>query len=406
MFIVVLGKMKRFYKEDVLFVMLSLVIEWATLAYLKANAQDEEEAHHFRHHAAPFLGKLLFASLALLVASLCLLGYAHLGVVVIPNIEMISLKTVSRSQACEDGSCPPATPCDSSLCCVNGIMDGAETDVDCGGICASNNGRLCPTGSQCNGDYDCLSQCCLNSSCISCPLNRTDVNAFDAACANGRLDSELFETCPSGGGEICRQKNCEEGADGCPQNCSALGYLCAEGEACEVDLDCVEGLRCSSANKRCTRDTRIFEAEAFVSLALLGSTVNTGESAALGSNCTEDADCSTLHCELPACHTHHNAGPYSSRFKACFFPFVYEGTRFHGCIDARQFPPPVSAESIDWSVETNGTHQLRYWCSTAQEVDEDSWGFCDCSMPTNVSKVVGGDYKLVCLAHKRIELAI
>jgi hypothetical protein len=58
---------------------------------------------------------------------------------------------VCMSQACVSGIC--ATPPPS---CVDGIKNGNETDVDCGGaICGP-----CPTGKRCNVGADCTSGAC------------------------------------------------------------------------------------------------------------------------------------------------------------------------------------------------------------------------------------------------------
>ena len=355
---------------------------------MKSKSLDEEEAHHLHHHATPFLAKLLLASLAFLVSTLCILGYSHLGVVVIPSIEALSLKSVSREEACTHASCPPATPCESSLCCLNGLRDGGEVDVDCGAVCHSDGGRLCPLGSRCLSDQDCLSNCCMNSTCGNCALN---TSILPEGCGNGEQDLDLFETCSNGGGDICRQGSCTKTSNDCPETCSAVGFLCAENERCQVDLDCENGLRCASVTKRCTRAVTVFPAEAFIALELLGSNVNVGDGAALGSNCTEDADCATLNCAMPACHTYYDAGPYAARFKPCLFPIVYQGTRFFGCIDGALFPPPGWEEvplQFGSLGSENRSHQQRYWCSTALNANEESWGFCDCAEASNSSESV------------------
>jgi len=70
---------------------------------------------------------------------------------------------------CPDGTaCTAAEDCASDRCegdvctsCDDGVMNGAETDVDCGGgACAG-----CPAGSMCSADTDCLFGACLSTGC-------------------------------------------------------------------------------------------------------------------------------------------------------------------------------------------------------------------------------------------------
>ena len=44
--------------------------------------------------------------------------------------------------------------------CANGVLDGDETDVDCGGTCAA-----CGTGKGCKAGKDCQSTFCTNKKC-------------------------------------------------------------------------------------------------------------------------------------------------------------------------------------------------------------------------------------------------
>jgi hypothetical protein len=88
------------------------------------------------------------------------------------------------STQCATGSClngvalfaplPPGTPCNenggnscngSGSCvqatCSDGIKNGTETDVDCGGICPNR----CGTGQMCLQDSDCQSMQCVSGIC-------------------------------------------------------------------------------------------------------------------------------------------------------------------------------------------------------------------------------------------------
>ena len=47
--------------------------------------------------------------------------------------------------------------------CNDDIMNGNETDVDCGGSCLPN--KQCANGSRCNSRLDCISDVCTSNIC-------------------------------------------------------------------------------------------------------------------------------------------------------------------------------------------------------------------------------------------------
>lgn len=112
----------------------------------------------------------------------------------------------------------------SCVSCFNGIQDGFETDIDCGGTTCS---RKCDVERYCKKHSDCRTKHCSEFSgrCISeTRLER---------CTNGHLD--LGEICIDGSG-ICRD----------------LGKLCEEGEFCMENSDCSSSLFCDENTSKCT----------------------------------------------------------------------------------------------------------------------------------------------------------
>jgi hypothetical protein len=93
---------------------------------------------------------------------------------------------------CGGGTCPgcntgqgcvvdrdcASTVCGSGVCrvptCGDGRRNGAETDIDCGGDTCND----CGNGGVCSVDNDCLSSLCTAGSCVAC--------ANDAECGAGR----------------------------------------------------------------------------------------------------------------------------------------------------------------------------------------------------------------------------
>jgi hypothetical protein len=109
---------------------------------------------------------------------------------------------------CGGGSCPKCADgklcdgdadcanndCDGGVCvsCMDGQLNGDETDVDCGGDCQAN----CADGKICGGDGDCMSNDCSGSLCISC---------MDGQLNGSESDVDCGASCPTkcAGGKIC-----------------------------------------------------------------------------------------------------------------------------------------------------------------------------------------------------------
>jgi hypothetical protein len=53
----------------------------------------------------------------------------------------------------------------STASCTDGIQDGQETDVDCGGAVCDAAGYLCPFGKKCKADADCVTCFCNGATC-------------------------------------------------------------------------------------------------------------------------------------------------------------------------------------------------------------------------------------------------
>jgi len=66
---------------------------------------------------------------------------------------------------CGFDNCPPATLCNEVGCCVpycgDGVKNGDEGDVDCGGSCDAK----CCAGKTCWGNFDCINGVCLSGIC-------------------------------------------------------------------------------------------------------------------------------------------------------------------------------------------------------------------------------------------------
>ena len=106
---------------------------------------------------------------------------------------------------------PPPPPDDigaAKISCINGIKDGNETDIDCGGECGK-----CEPGMSCITDDDCFEGHCSENICIK----------YDA-CTDGLMDGDETDT-----------------------DCGGQCNPCINGLNCKESVDCISGF-CNPEN--------------------------------------------------------------------------------------------------------------------------------------------------------------
>jgi hypothetical protein len=195
-----------------------------------------------------------------------------------------------------DAGCKTATDCPGAVCvsgdcvpasCVDGVKDGLETDVDCGGDCPP-----CATGKDCKDAADCQTSVCVNDVCQ--PPSPTD---------GVQNDSETDVDC--GGATL--------GA-GLPNNASDNAPSCAVGKKCALGTDCTAGvcndtnnagsgpINCPSGTK-CTcqapsdKDGVINDSETDVDCGGGASPASDGAPACMpGQHCIVASDCTSQVC--------------------------------------------------------------------------------------------------------------
>jgi hypothetical protein len=145
-------------------------------------------------------------------------------------------KACEASRDCASGSCPDHVCMTAPAQCSNGMKDGTETDVDCGGtVCAP-----CANGKACETSTDCTSVSCVNHVCVTppaqCDDHKKDGDETDVDCGGG--------TCaPCMNGKMCvAPTDCTSGS--CPNHiCSSPAAQCLDGmkDGSETDTDCGGG---------------------------------------------------------------------------------------------------------------------------------------------------------------------
>jgi cysteine-rich repeat protein len=108
--------------------------------------------------------------------------------------------------------------------CANGIADGDETAVDCGGSCA----QKCSNESQCKVEGDCASGLCIDTVCK------------EPRCGDGVLTPSAGEGCDDGD---------LDNGDGCNDKC--VGEMCGNGNL-DAGEECDLGVADNSDTGACT----------------------------------------------------------------------------------------------------------------------------------------------------------
>ncbi|MSP60455.1 MAG: hypothetical protein EXR72_08945 [Myxococcales bacterium] len=173
--------------------------------------------------------------------------------------------------------------CDTGRC-DDGLKNGNELDVDCGGSCS-----LCGQRSTCDVDADCASGTCTTEH--RCGASRRSGICKAGGCEGApcRLDYDCQEALVCSYG-LCRPSSCRDGSRSSTETDVDCGGprcpACGEARFCSYDSDCAPGLACAPKIGVCVpcRDCG----------GSCGLCMN-------GSTCGSDADCSSYACSGGRC---------------------------------------------------------------------------------------------------------
>ena len=140
---------------------------------------------------------------------------------------------------------------DHPLHCFNEELDGDETDVDCGGSCASCElESICEVDADCNSGY-CREGVCSVASCTDGILNQgeTDVDCGGPNCAGCEEGASCNANSDCGSGNcasgVCAAASCSNGIqDGDETDVDCGGSSCSaceNGKSCTLNTDCASG---------------------------------------------------------------------------------------------------------------------------------------------------------------------
>ena len=173
-------------------------------------------------------------------------------------------KKCDAGQMCLHGSDCTSTICDNNVCagpsCTDRLLNGSETDMDCGGTCPG-----CAVGRKCLRSGDCTSGNCVNNVCQpgACMNNvkdgmETDVDCGGPtcpACANGKAclmgsDCQVMRcinnvcqtpincTPPMANCDGNQQSGCNINLNTDAKNCGKCGMVCPMNMPTCIDSRC------------------------------------------------------------------------------------------------------------------------------------------------------------------------
>ena len=197
--------------------------------------------------------------------------------------------------------------------CVDNIRNQGETDVDCGGPTTCNR---CAAGKVCNANGDCQSSACQSGVCLAqatCTDGLADGTETDVDCGGMNLCPRCADgkTCGNPGdcqnsvctSNVCQAPTCTDavrndgetdvdcgGTNACPR--------CASGGQCSGGSDCQSGICSGGVCVSCT-DSIQNDGETDVDCG--GS--NACPRCADGLNCVVASDCQSSRCVMARCQT-------------------------------------------------------------------------------------------------------
>ena len=198
--------------------------------------------------------------------------------------------------------------------CLAIVGDTYETDVDCGGSClALDEPQLCAHHKACRTNSDCTSANC-NDTVSMAPTcsdgvangNETDVDCGGTTCSfkcaagtkcstEGDCDNTL---CTSATSRICMAATCDDGEQNGGESsidCGGFCFPCPDNNTCSTNSDCQSG-KCDSSANTCAAascDDGVKNGDE-VGVDCAGSGCDEG--CAVGHVCTANADCASTLC--------------------------------------------------------------------------------------------------------------
>jgi len=222
------------------------------------------------------------------------------------------LDTECASNLCLHDSQADIVAVCSSLTCGDGVQDGTETDVDCGG---GPTCHLCAVGQLCQINKDCRLGLCVSGVCNTCTDGFQDGDETGVDCGGTtclacpgtrcRLDTDCASNVCLKSRDliaaICASPTCGDGVQDGPEtdvDCGGVGCnQCVIGQACQVNTDCLKGACLNGTCFPLTCNDGVQDGTETDIDCGGGSCPQCGA----GSTCQTPADCTTGLCFISTC---------------------------------------------------------------------------------------------------------
>jgi hypothetical protein len=217
--------------------------------------------------------------------------------------------------ACPNGApCTKGTDCKSGTCvqnictahaCDDGAANGDETDTDCGGSCSP-----CADGSACGAATDCKSGICMGNKCVppSCMDKLKNGSETDVDCGGTCMDCGDGKACVAPGdcasgvctGMKCAAVSCMDKVKNGTESdvdCGGSCPGCADDMSCTMPSDCLSGT-CTAM--KCAKPSCTDKAKNGTETGIDCGGPTCGTCAANG-GCKGNGDCASGNCNNGAC---------------------------------------------------------------------------------------------------------
>lgn len=216
----------------------------------------------------------------------------------------------TRASDCQSGLCD-AGQCAAMPTCADGLINGTESDTDCGG----DTCQKCALAAGCARARDCESGLCKAGACATpapdptCADGERNGTETDADCGGDRCDPcDVDQRCAQGADclslvcdSVCQPSSCKDGVrngDESDKDCGGSCAGCDAGSICKANADCAS-LDCKSG--KCLADS-------------CSDSIKNGSETGLdcggscpacpsGEACAKAADCESSVCTAKKCAT-------------------------------------------------------------------------------------------------------
>jgi hypothetical protein len=247
--------------------------------------------------------------------------------------------TCNTSAKCTVGGDCVSKVCDATtlLCvaptCADGVLNGDETDVDCGGGSFDGNTPCpkCADKDHCQLNTDCVNNLCFGTgpgTCVSCMDGVKDGNETGVDCGGAQCDAQN-KTCATGQG-CAVASDCTTGFCQASMTCALrpLGQSCTSGSQC-AGGNCISGFccntACSGACQACSMALTGLGNGTCGSVGN-GTACNDGNLCSLASACVSGVCTETAAVTCTASDQCHIAGTCNPVTGACSNPSAADGT--------------------------------------------------------------------------------